>query len=127
MLGKLVAPVRWGVGAPLGSGMQWMPWVHIDDLVRIYMEALRNDRFVGAYYVNIGTDVTNAEFMRTAAQVLGRPFFLPNVPGPLLKVALGELSSVLLEGSRASNGKLLGTGFTFRYPTLEGALRDLLE
>lgn len=126
-LAKLAAPVRWGLGAALGSGDQWMPWVHLDDLVRIYVEALRNDRFAGAYNVNTGTDVTNAEFMRTTARVLGRPFFVPNVPGFLLKAALGELSSVLLKGSRASNKKLVDTGFTFRYPLLEGALRDLLK
>jgi len=126
-LQKLVAPVRWGAAAALGSGKQWMPWIHVEDLVRIYVEAIANDRFVGAYNVNTGADVTNDEFMRTAARVLGRPFFLPNVPGFLLKAALGELSSVLLEGSRASNKKLLDTGFTFRYPTLEGALRALLK
>lgn len=126
-LAKLAAPVRWGLGAPLGTGKQWMPWVHIADLVNIYIEAMLNDRFVGTYNVNTGTDVTNEEFMRTAARVLGRPFILPKVPGFLLKAALGELSSVLLQGSRASNKKLLATGFHFRYPELEGALRDLLK
>ncbi len=126
-LAKLVAPVRWGLGAALGSGKQWMPWVHVDDLVRIYVEAMRNDLFSGAYNVNSGADVTNEEFMRTSAKVLGRPFFLPNVPGFLLKIALGELSSVLLEGSRVSNDKLVDTGFTFHHPVLEDALRDLLK
>ena len=104
-----------------------MPWVHVDDLVRVYAEAIRNDTFSGAYNVNTGVDVTNEEFMRTVARVLGRPFFLPNVPGIVLKVALGDLSSVLLEGSRASNKELLDTRFTFRFPGLEGALRDLLK
>ena len=126
-LAKLAAPVRWGLGAALGNGDQWMPWVHVDDLVRIYGGAILNERFAGAYNVNTGADVTNEEFMRTAAKVLGRPYFLPNVPGFLLKAALGELSSVLLKGSRASNKKLLDTGFTFRHPLLEGALRDLLK
>ncbi len=125
-LAKLAAPVRWGLGAGLGNGKQWMPWIHLDDLVRIYIQALEEDRFSGAYNVNTGADVTNVEFMRTAARVLKKPFFLPNVPSFLLKAALGTLSSVLLEGSRASNKKLLDVGFTFRYPELELALEDLL-
>ncbi len=126
-LSKLAIPVRWGLGAALGTGKQWMPWVHLDDLVHLYVEVVQDDRFAGAYNVNTGSDVTNEEFMRTASKVLGRPFFLPKVPGFLLRAALGELSSVLLEGSRVSNKKLMDTGFTFRYPGLEGALRDLLK
>ncbi len=125
-LAKLAVPVRLGLGAALGTGRQWMPWVHIDDLVSIYMEALFNERYKGAYNVNTGNDVTNDDFMRTLAHVIGRPYFLPNVPGSLLKAVLGEMSSILLEGSRASNDKLLRTGFMFKYPRLEEALRDLL-
>lgn len=125
-LAKLVAPVRFGLGSPLGTGRQWMPWVHLDDLVSIYMQALFDARFQGAYHVNSGHDVTNAEFMRTLSRVLGKPFFAPAVPAFALRLVLGELSSVLLEGRRASNARLLGTGFRFAYPRLEGALRDLL-
>jgi len=125
-LPKLAMPVRFGLGAALGSGKQWMPWVHIDDLVRAYRLAIADEGMRGACNVNTGNDVVNAEFMRTVAKVLGRPFFLPPVPGFALKLAFGELASVLLEGSQASNAKLLATGFRFRHPELEGALRDLL-
>lgn len=125
-LAKLVAPVRFGLGAALGSGEQWMPWVHIDDLAQIYLQALTDGRFNGAYNVNTGTDVTNDGFMRTIAQVLKRPYFLPKVPGIFLKLALGELSSILLEGSRASNQRLLDTGFRFQHAELHAALTDLL-
>lgn len=126
-LAKLAAPVRLGLGAALGSGKQWMPWIHVDDLARIYIEALFNEQFTGAYNVNAGNDVTNTEFTRTMARVLGRPFFLPNVPARLLGIALGELSSVLLHGSRTSNGRLLRTGFEFKFPMLQPALSDLLR
>ncbi len=126
-LAKLAAPVRFGLGAALGSGNQWMPWVHLDDLVSAYMKALFDDRYNGAYNVNSGNDVTNAAFMRTTARVLHRPYVLPAVPGFVLKLALGELSSILLEGSRASNQRLLNTGFRFKYPELEAALHDLLR
>jgi uncharacterized protein (TIGR01777 family) len=125
-LAKLVAPVRLGLGSPLGSGLQWMPWVHLDDLVAIYVEALFDARFQGAYHVNSGHDVTNAELMRTLSRVLGKPFFAPAVPAFALRLALGELSAILLEGTRATNARLLGTGFRFAHPRLEESLRDLL-
>lgn len=125
-LPKLMAPVKWGLGAALGSGRQWMPWVHLRDLVECYQRALFEETFFGAYNVCAPEDVTNATLMRGVARVLGRPFFLPPVPGFMLKLALGELSSILLEGSRASNERLLRTGFRFQHPKLEGALHDLL-
>lgn len=124
-LEKLALPVRWGVGSPLGSGKQWVPWVHIDDLARIYQHAIFNERMKGPYNVNSGSDVTNAELMRTVAQELGKPYFLPPVPSWILKLILGELSSVLLKGSRASNDRLLRTGFEFKHTPLKHALIDL--
>lgn len=125
-LKKLSLPVRFGLGAPLGSGKQWMPWVHLDDLVRIYQHALTNEAMRGAYNVNASQQPTNRDFTKAVAKALNRPMILPPVPGFLLKIALGELSSILLEGSRATNAKLLATGFTFRYDTLAPALKDRL-
>lgn len=125
-LKKLAMPVRFGLGAPLGSGKQWMPWVHVDDLVRIYHHALTNEAMRGAYNVNASEQLTNRNFTKAVAKALNRPMILPPVPGFLLKIALGELSSILLEGSRATNAKLLATGFTFRYDTLAPALKDRL-
>lgn len=125
-LKKLALPVRWGAGAALGSGKQWVPWVHLEDLVRIYLAALFNERFIGAYNVNTGNDVTNDTLMRTLAQVLHRPYFLPKVPGFMLRLALGELADILLAGSRASNERLLTLGFTFEHRELKSALHDLL-
>lgn len=125
-LAKLAAPVRFGLGAALGNGRQWMPWVHLDDLVRIYEQAINDTRIQGTYNVNASEHVNNATLMRTVARVLGKPFFLPAVPGVLLKLALGELSAILLEGSRASNERLLASGFRFEHDELEGALRHLL-
>jgi NAD dependent epimerase/dehydratase family enzyme len=104
-----------------------MPWVHLDDLVRIYQHALTNEAMRGAYNVNASEQPTNRDFTKAVAKALGRPLFLPPVPGFLLNIALGELSSILLGGSRASNAKLLGTGFTFRYDALDAALKDCLK
>jgi len=121
-LPKLAAPVRWGLGAPLGSGHQWMPWVHIDDLSAAYLHAITNIDVSGAFNVCAEEQPTNAEFMHAVAQVLGRPFFLPNVPAFALRMALGEMSSILLEGSRASNAKLRATDFRFHHDKLVQAL-----
>jgi uncharacterized protein (TIGR01777 family) len=126
-LAKLAAPVRFGLGAPLGSGKQWMPWIHLDDLVALYLKALEEKAMNGAYNACAPEDVTNADMMQNVAKVLGRPFFLPPVPGFLIKFALGDLASILLEGSRASNAKLLATGFRFKHPQLREALEDVLR
>lgn len=125
-LAKLALPARFGLGAPLGSGRQWMPWVHLDDLVRAYRHAIANEAMHGAYNVCAGDQRSNRDFTKAVSKALGRPAFLPAVPGFLLKLALGELSSILLGGSRASNAKLLATGFTFRYDALDAALMDCL-
>lgn len=126
-LPRLALPVRWGLGAPLGHGRQWMPWVHIDDAVAIYLHAIHNDAMEGPYHVNASDQPDNRTFTRTLAQVLKRPFLLPPVPAVILRMALGELAGLLLEGSRASNARLLSTGYTFRFPRLDDALRDLLR
>lgn len=126
-LQKLATPVRMGVGAALGSGRQWVPWVHLHDLVRLYIATLFDERYSGAYNANTGNDITNDELMRTIAKVMGKPYFLPRVPSFMLQLAFGELSAILLHGSRASNERLLHTGFEFEHPELEPALRQLLS
>ncbi len=126
-LPKLAAPARWGLAAPLGTGRQWMPWIHIDDLVRIYQQAIFSDAMAGAYNVNASEQPTNAAFMRAIAKALKRPFFLPSMPSFTLRIALGELSSVLLQGSRASNERSLSSGFRFQHNELDRTLNDLLQ
>lgn len=125
-LGSLRRIVGLGLGAPLGTGEQWMPWVHIDDLVALYRKALFDDRMQGAYNANNGHDVRNAEFLFTLAKVMRRPFFLPPVPGFLLRWVLGGVSTVLLEGSRVNNQRSLSTGFRYQHLELEATLRKLL-
>ncbi|MEZ4757490.1 MAG: TIGR01777 family oxidoreductase [Flavobacteriales bacterium] len=125
-LAKLALPVRWGLGAPLGTGRQWMPWVHLEDLVDAYRHALTTTTLQGPYNVCAAEQVDNRSFTRALGRVLGRPVFLPAVPAFALRLALGELSSILLEGSAASSERLRSTGFTFRHERLEDALRELL-
>ncbi len=126
-LPKLAAPAAWGLGAALGSGKQWMPWVHVDDLAMAYLHAITHTEMHGAYNVCAQEQPTNREFMRTVSQVLDKPFLLPNVPAFALRLALGELSDVLLEGSRANSAKLIATGFRSQHDDLAGALRSELS
>lgn len=125
-LPRLAQPVRFGLGAAIGSGKQWMPWVHIDDLVAAYRQALVNDRMRGAYNVVAG-NATNTELMHTLAQVLKQPFLLPRVPGWVLRAALGEMASILLEGSRVNGSRLAASGALLRHTDLQETLGDLLS
>lgn len=121
-LEKIALPIKYRVGAALGSGKQYMPYLHIDDLARMYLYAIENAHVQGAYNATNGDHQTNKTLTKAIAKILAKPLWLPNVPGFALKIAFGELSEVLLEGSRASAEKIKGTGFTFGYPDLETSL-----
>ncbi|PWN71780.1 TIGR01777 family protein [Chryseobacterium phosphatilyticum] len=126
-LKKMIPPIQYGVGSPLGSGKQYMPWIHIEDLCSIYEFALKNSGIHGAYNAVSPQHSTNAELTKEIAQVLKKPLFMPNVPSFILKLIFGELSTAILEGSRASSQKIQQAGFRFKYPELKDALSDLLN
>lgn len=113
-------------GGRLGSGRQWFTWIHTDDAVRAIRHLTENEAAQGVYNVAAPDPVTNAEFTRVLGRVMGRPSLLP-VPAFALKLMLGEVSTLVLEGRRVSVDKLQALGFTFRFPTLAAALRDLIE
>lgn len=125
-LKRLSLPFRFGLGAALGTGRQWMPWVHIDDLVGAYVRSITDERLNGAYNVAAAEQPVNKDFMRAVARALDRPFFLPNVPAFALRLALGEMSGILLHGSRASGSRARSAGMIFRYDDLHSALKDTL-
>ena len=104
------------LGAPLGSGKQWMPWISIEDINRVYAHIVAN-QLEGRFNALAGS-VTNKTFTKELAQVLNKPLWLPNVPSFVLKIALGEMSSVVLEGLQADNAKLLDAGFQFKDTSL---------
>ncbi len=124
-LKKMSAPFKLGFGAALGSGAQYMPWIHLDDLVQLIHDALFGKLEPGIYNAVATEHITNKEFSAKLAQALGKPFFLPNVPALAMNLALGEMAVMLLEGSRVSNEKVLKAGFKLRYPTLKEALTSL--
>jgi uncharacterized protein (TIGR01777 family) len=126
-LEKMVQPIRMGFGSPLGSGKQYIPWIHVDDLIGMFYKALTSDDMSGAYNAVAPEPASNAEFTRILARVLNKKLWLPNVPAFVLKALLGERASLVLKGSRVSSQKIESTGFTFKYTSLEPALKNLLS
>ncbi|OJJ17175.1 TIGR01777 family protein [marine bacterium AO1-C] len=126
-LPKLLQPIRLGLGAPLGSGKQYLSWIHIDDIARIFLYALENDQLQGAYNGVAPNPVTNAEMTKMIASVIHRPAFLPNVPSFMLKIMLGEMASIVIDGNRVSSKKIANSGFEFKFPDLKQALEQLLD
>lgn len=112
---------RLGLGGRLGSGKQWMPWVHIDDVCGIILHLLENDSPRGAFNAVAPHPVTNAEFAETLAGALHRPAILP-VPEFALRLALGEFSSLVLDSTRAVPANTCSSGYAFRHKTLADAL-----
>lgn len=126
ILPRLLVPFRLFVGGPLGSGRQWWSWIHIADEVAAIRSLIQWESARGPFNLVAPNPVTNAEFSRLLGLVLRRPAIF-RVPAPLLRLALDELASALLTGQRVMPRRLLDLGFTFRFPYLEPALRDLLR
>lgn len=125
-LEQMAMPVKFGAGAALGSGKQYIPWIHIEDICAVYLKAIQDEEMHGIYN-GVGTQhINNKDFTKTIAKVLNRPFFLPNIPSFVIKTALGERAVIALKGNKVSAEKLLKSGFSFKYEILEKALEDLL-
>ncbi|MDP3543633.1 MAG: TIGR01777 family oxidoreductase [Elusimicrobiota bacterium] len=123
-LAKMLPPFKLGLGGPLGSGRQPFPWVHIDDVVGALLFAIDDARLTGPVNVVAPDATTNAGFTKALGRALHRPAILP-APGFALRLALGEMASMLLDGQRAVPKKLLELGYKFRHPSLDGALAAL--
>jgi uncharacterized protein (TIGR01777 family) len=126
-LKKLTPIFKMRLGSALGSGMQYMPWIHVNDLCAIYLEAINNSVMTGSYNAAIFDNTTNTVFSKTLAKVYGYSIWLPNVPAFLIKMALGEMAQIILKGRRVSPQKIIKTGFKFQFTTLEEALKDCLQ
>ena len=126
MLGRLLTPFRLGLGGRMGSGRQWMPWIHLDDMVALMDHVLTHEACSGAFNACAPQQVRNEEFTRTLARELHRPACL-HAPAWALRLALGEMSVLLLGGQRVVPRKANEQGFAFRHPRLDGALSNLLE
>lgn len=124
-LPQLAGPIKAFIGSPLGSGKQWMPWIHIDDVCEMFLKALRDEKMSGAYNAAGPQPVTNKTFVKTLGKALHRPVFFPPVPKFILRMLLGERAAIVTEGSRVSNEKIVVAGFVYRHSDLLEALRDL--
>jgi hypothetical protein len=125
-LKKLLPPFRFGLGGPLGSGRQWMPWIHVDDLVSIYLYAAQQSAVSGPLNATAPNPVTNKQFTKALAAALHRPAIFP-VPYLALRVALGEFAKILFDSQRAIPKATLATGFQFQYPEIGPALAAIVK
>ena len=125
-LDQMKKPVKFNVGAPLGSGKQWQSWIHIDDLARIFLHILENG-LTGVYNAVAPNPVTNKELTQELAKTMDKKTWLPNVPPVALKLVMGEMSVMILSSQLVSSKKIEETGFDFNYVNLSKALEDLLH
>lgn len=123
-LAKIIEPIKFWAGAPLGKGTQPMSWIHISDLCNMFLFVKENE-LPGTFNAVVDT-VTNEKLTKVCAKQLDKPLFLPNVPGFVLKIALGEMSEIVLKGVKVSGEHIKSKGFTPNYTTIEGAVEELL-
>ena len=121
---KIVLPFKLFAGGPMGNGKQYWPWIHLEDEVRAIRFLMENPEASGVYNLSAPTPLTSSEFAKVLGGVMGRPAFFP-APAPAIKIALGEMSTVLLDGQRAVPQRLQDVGFTFKYASAESAFRAL--
>lgn len=123
-LKEMAKPVKLFAAAALGTGKQYLPWIHIDDLCGMFIHAMEN-KLEGPFNAGAPNQVNNKTFTKILAKVLKRPYFLPNVPAFMMKLILGTRALLVLEGSRVSPEKIQKTGFEFKFTDLEKALREI--
>jgi uncharacterized protein (TIGR01777 family) len=125
-LAALARPVRWRLGMLLGGGQQWVSWIHVDDLLELFLFVLDEQTLAGPVNATAPAPVRHAELMESLAAVLGRPLLPIALPARLLRSALGELAELFVDGQRVLPARATALGFRFRHATLRGALADLL-
>ena len=118
-LKEFIKPLQWGVGAVLGNGKQFVSWIHIQDLVRIFISAIEQENMEGVYNAVAPAPVSNRDLVKWLARFRKKPFILFTVPSFLLKWIMGEMSVEVLKSCTVSAEKLMAAGFPFRYPSLE--------
>ena len=126
-LPKLDFPIKFGIGAYIGNGKQFVPWIHIDDLCSIFISILENKIKPSVFNACAPDIKTNKEMSETIAHVLRKPFIPFPAPNLVIKTVLGEMATMLLMSNNCSSQKIINAGFVFQYPTLENALENIYE
>ncbi|NOQ16396.1 MAG: TIGR01777 family protein [Methyloprofundus sp.] len=124
-LKRMLPPFKFGLGGPMGSGQQWMSWIHITDLIAIIDKLLISEVLQGTFNATAPNPVSNAEFSQTLANILNRPAFLP-IPTFVLEVLFGEMAELLIGGQRVVPERIEHAGYEFQFKTLGLALMDVL-
>lgn len=123
-LPKMLNITKKGLGSAIGTGNQFMPWISLEDLSNMIIFSTENNNITGIYNAVSPEHVANKDFMNKLAKSLNKPFFMPNVPSFVLKTVFGEMSSLLLEGSRVSADKIINSGFKFKH-SLDSFLNEI--
>ncbi|MEM1137201.1 MAG: TIGR01777 family oxidoreductase [Bacteroidota bacterium] len=126
-LPQLMTPIKMFVGAPLAQGDQYMSWIHIDDLCKIFIKALEDEKMQGVYNGVAPNPLTNEALTKAIASHISRPVFPINVPGFALKIIVGEFAESLIGGAKVASNKIENSNFTFTYPEIGKALDNLLK
>lgn len=125
-LPEMEKPIKLGFGSPFGSGKQIQSWIHMQDLVELYLFAVQHE-LDGAYNAVAPNPVTNKKLTQEIAAVLNKPLFMPNIPKFLMALVLGEMHTILFASQNVSNEKIESEGFKFQYKQVDKALKNLLE
>jgi uncharacterized protein (TIGR01777 family) len=124
-LPQMAKPVKMGLGAPLGKGKQWIPWIHWQDVADMYTYGIENINLTGVYNMVAPQPVTNKQFTKAIARQLHKPIWPLRVPSFIFKILLGEMSIIVLGSTRVSAQKIEDEGFVFKYPALAEALKEI--
>lgn len=126
-LKKLGPSFKTGFGVILGSGKQYLPWIHVEDLCNMYLKAIQDEQINGVYNATVLDNTSNETLSKTLANLYGYTIWLPKTPAFILKLFLGEMSQVVLNGQRVSSEKIKQKGFKFQFENLQTALQDCLS
>lgn len=124
---KMKIPFKFGLGMNIGKGNNYLPWIHLEDLLNIYVTALENETYQGAINAVADEQVMQNEMNMLIAKALNKPYFLPNVPSIIVKKVLGERSDLILNSVMLSNMKLKTLGYQFQYSRLKDALNEIVK
>ena len=124
-LPKLARPIQLYVGSPIGNGRQWIPWIHWQDVVDMYMHSIENIAVIGIFNMVAPNPITNAQLTQAVAKQLHKPLWAPNVPAFALKLMLGEMSTIVLGSTKVSAKKIQDTGFRFKFTEVSAALKEI--
>ena len=126
IMAKMIPAFRFSLGGPLGDGRQWFPWIHMDDLLSAFLFLIENKNLRGAFNLCSPNPVRNKDFVQALGRVLGKPSFMP-LPAFMIRLLMGEFGSAILCSQRVIPQKLLTSGFSFKYPEIEAAIKSIVQ